>query len=368
MLARVRGSPQIRAEGTGGSSVVGRPSDVRMPDVIIQKLTSTEGFIAFDLDDAPAAGVVRSAPKILVDGASLLARSSTYRFASFERQVGGASVGINAAPDDRSAAVSAFVAEVEPLVSASRLLVDPAKGVDADELASLRAADPRPEAYFARHDELLGLGVAVAADTAVGGLAGRRVAIEGFDVSGPAVAVAVAERGGKVVAVSTAAGTAVSADGFDGEALAAGWAEHGPAIVAELVAAPGKPWDVFGVEADVLVVGSKTGVIDDSVADGLAAGAVVPSGPVPVTAKGLAVLRRRGVVVAPDFVTTAGPLFAGWPLDGASDPAAAAATAIDTSLLEVLGHEDGPLLGACHRAEAFLATWRDELPFGRPLA
>ena len=32
------------------------------------------------------------------------------------------------------------------------------------------------------------------------------------------------------------------------------------------------------------------------------------------------------------------------------------------------GHADGPLLGACHRAEAFLRTWQDTLPFGRPLA
>ena len=35
---------------------------------------------------------------------------------------------------------------------------------------------------------------------------------------------------------------------------------------------------------------------------------------------------------------------------------------------EVHGHDEGPLLGACERAEAFLATWQDELPFGRPLA
>ena len=35
---------------------------------------------------------------------------------------------------------------------------------------------------------------------------------------------------------------------------------------------------------------------------------------------------------------------------------------------EVRGHGEGPVMGACLRAEAFLRTWRDELPFGRPLA
>jgi hypothetical protein len=34
---------------------------------------------------------------------------------------------------------------------------------------------------------------------------------------------------------------------------------------------------------------------------------------------------------------------------------------------EVLAHAEGPVLGACIRAEAFLGTWVDELPFGRPI-
>ncbi len=249
-----------------------------------------------------------------------------------------------------------------------RLLVDPAKGVDADDLAPLQAVDPRPVAYTARYDELAGLGVAVAAHTAVRGLAGRRVAIEGFDVSGPAIVAGITSRGGRVVAISTTEGTARSAEGFDEADVAGAWAESGTALVGKLAASVGKPWEVFGVEAEVLVAGSKPGVIDDSVAAGLAAGTVIPSGPAPVTAKGLAVLRRAGAVVVPDFIATAGPMFAGWPSGEAGDPGSAAAVAIDAALLDVLAHDDGPLLGACYRAEAFLASWRDELPFGRPLA
>jgi hypothetical protein len=42
--------------------------------------------------------------------------------------------------------------------------------------------------------------------------------------------------------------------------------------------------------------------------------------------------------------------------------------AITAVLTEVLAHDAGPLLAACYRAEAFLGTWRGELPFGRPLA
>ena len=33
-----------------------------------------------------------------------------------------------------------------------------------------------------------------------------------------------------------------------------------------------------------------------------------------------------------------------------------------------LAHDDGPLLAGCYQAEAYLRTWREQLPFGRPLA
>ena len=345
-----------------------------MPIVTIQKLTATDGFISFDLDDAPAVGVTRSAPKILADGATLLARSLTYRFASFDYQIGGASAGVNAAPDARAAALAAYCAEIEPLVAAGRFLTEAGKGVTADDLASLRGDDPRPPEYWSRHDELTGLGVAVAADGGSGALAGRRVAIEGFDAWGLALAAAVVERGGTVVAVGTGTGTASDAGGFAPDALAEAWSAGGAGLVGTLVAEPTPAGAVLGADADVLVVGSKPGVVDHQAAARVQASLLVPAGPVPVTAKALAVLRRAGTTVLPDFVTTAGPLFAGWPAGGPAgstgpvDPADAAAAAIAGVLAEVAGHADGPLLGACHRAEAFLASWRPSLPFGRPLA
>ena len=339
-----------------------------MLDVTIQKLTTTDGFIAFDLDEAPSAGVTRSAPKILVDGASLLARSLTYRFATFERQIGGASAGLNATPDVRVAALAAYVAEIEPLVRDGRFVTEAAKGVEAADLASLRAVDPRPDAYWDLEAELTALGVAVAADVAMHGLDGRTVAIEGFDQSAPALAAAIVERGGRVVAVSTGDGSAVDVAGFDPTALAAAWAECGASLVTRLVAEPTKPWVVFGSDVDVLVVGSKPGVVDHKVAGGVRARVIVPSAAVPVTAKALAVLRRADIVVVPDFVSTAGPMFAGWPSPGSGDPRVEAGSAIAAVLEDVSGRDAGPLLAACHRAEAFLRTWRTELPFGRPLA
>ena len=202
--------------------------------VQIHTLASTDAFIVFDLEGAPGAGIVRSAPKILVDGATTLARTLTYRFATFERRIGGASAGINAKPDVRPAAVAAFAAEANELVGAGRLLVEAGRGVSPDDLAAVTAVDPRPEAYWTRHDELTALGVAVAAETALGDLAGCSVAIEGFDATGPLLAAELVARGAKVTAVATSEGTAAAATGLDVPALALAWAAHGPACVREL--------------------------------------------------------------------------------------------------------------------------------------
>ena len=44
------------------------------------------------------------------------------------------------------------------------------------------------------------------------------------------------------------------------------------------------------------------------------------------------------------------------------------AGAVAALMAGALNSDDGPFLGACYAAEAFLSTWQDELPFGRPLA
>lgn len=345
-----------------------------MPDVHVLKLEQTDAFVVRDLgDDVPAVGAIRLAPKILQEGAELLARSLTYAFASFEQKRSGASGGINTKPDGRGDAVTAFVAGVRPLVESGDLALDPAKGLDNADFEGLREVDGRPALYHEHAAELRGLGAAVCADAAVP-LDGRAVTIEGFDAAGPALVQAIGDRGGRVTAIGTAQGVVVKPSGLDPLALAEAWREHGPALVEHLDAPKLSPSDLWSAEADVLFCGSKAGVVDHEVATTLSHRAVVPTGPVPVTAKALAALQRSDVVVLPDFITTAGPLFAlerapeGAPDLTADAVRATASAALLDVLGEVLGHERGPVLGACLRAESFLASWRDELPFGRPLA
>jgi hypothetical protein len=292
----------------------------------IEKLETVDAFIVFDLADAPeSVGIVRSARKILPGGASDLARSLTYAFATFEMRRSGASAGINALDDDRSDAVGKFTAEIAPMVASGRFLPEPGTRVPRAALESLAETDPRA-AVGDVADQAIVAGVIAAAAQAAGGLDGRTVAIEGSGPICDALATAVEDRGGTMVEMNG--------------------------------------------QADVLFAGSKMGAVDHTVAEQLQVGTLVPYGPIPVTAKALAVLGRAGTTVVPDFISTAGPLFAWWP---SGDPtpeaiAADAATKVTASLAEIADHPDGLFLAAVRRAESFLTTWQESLPFGRPLA
>lgn len=285
----------------------------------LHKLTSTDGFIVFDLDDAPAVGVVRLAPKVLRDGAELLARSTTYAAASFGLRVRGGSGAINAKPDARDEAVQAFVAEVAELVESERWLPGPGLGVTADDLAPLPRAEQRAKAF---DQTATGESAVAAAAGLLGSLEGRRVALVG---SGPVV---------------EAAAAAASAQGASPE-----------------------PQASMDADCDVLLVAGKAGVLEHDLAATVKAKAVLPLSPVPVTARALAVLGRAGAVVVPDFLSTAAPLLAAFDPDG-GDPI----ERVRAAVANLAGEGTNLWMAACLRAEEFLRTWQPELPFGRPLA
>jgi len=341
----------------------------------LQKLENADAFVVRDLDtEAPAIGIVRSAPKILQSGAKELARSQTYQLAALEMQYQGASSGVNADPENVEAALEAYCAELLPAVESGSLMLDPAKGVSAEQLAPLAAADGRSDVRLRDIDgitnaeHLTGVG-AVACAALARPLEGARVAIENFDGVGLAIARAASEAGAKVVAISTPVGTALSPDGFDIDLLGTSLKDQGEALINIFTDENLPFWRVIGADADILFVGSKAGFVDHKNGENIKATVLVPSGPIPYTTKGALTLERRGVTVLPDFVTTAGGLLAGFP-DG-DDQAALEANVtskLTTVMQAALDGDKSPILEACFAAEAYLKSWRDELPFGRPFA
>jgi hypothetical protein len=374
---RSRVSGQAGWNGHGGFRSTRPPAffahTVAVP---LQKLSTTDAFVVTDLDGAASAdGVARWAKKVLVDGARTMARSRTYAWALLEQQVSGASAGISAPPEGRADAVAAFSAELSERVASGALSLDAGKGLAPADLAPLAAVDTRslllssttPIGTLA--DALLAAGITAAAGAALGGLDGRTVVLEGAGSAGPDLVESFVGVGARVVAIGTSSGTVVVPADADTEALSSAWAEHGDGLPASMGSDLGAG-DVLGQEADLLVCGSRLGLVDHEVAAMLPQRAVVPCGPVPVTARGLAVARRREIIVLADFLTTLGPLL-GFRPDGEATAGRlldAARDRVDALTNDVLDHEEGPLLAACYRSEEFLRTWQDQLPFGRPLA
>jgi glutamate dehydrogenase/leucine dehydrogenase len=282
--------------------------------VQIQKLEKASGFLAIDLPDAKlAVGPTRLAPKILQDGAELLARSLTYTFASFGLQHSGASAGINSRPDEREDALTAFRDEVSPLVHDGRWLTWPGTGLTEDDLQALRTGDARR-----LDDPALTAAGAVAA---AGELAGERVTIVGA---------------GPVVDATRAALAQAGANVMDG-----------------------------GIDSDshALFLAGKAAMVDHELADTIKATMVVPLTPLAITTKAYAVLTRAGTTYVPDFVALAAPL-----LDALDHDNGDAVGRVRDLASELRAAGPTAWLAACTRAEAFLQTWQDALPFGRPLA
>ena len=339
----------------------------------LHKFSDVDAFVALDLDGATAAsGPVRWARKILQGGAKDLARSQTYTYAALQMRRSGASAGINAEAPGRAEAVAAFVAEGAALVADGTYLPDAAKGVSDQDLAPLRDADPRNaerlDAFGAQCD---GLSAAAVADAAVG-LDGRTTIIEGTGGTVPAVAEAVTQRGAQVVGLATVEGSLTAADGFDPAALAEAWSAHGDKALSALAGDDGlDPAEaLWTMSADVVFAGSRMGIVHHGVAEQLECKALVPCGRLAFTSKALAVCRRNGIAAIPDFVSLAGSTIAAWSNPDAGDDEVRAEIASTVAALtaDAVGSDDGPFLGACYAAEAFLLTWQDELPFGRPLA
>ncbi|HEY2550234.1 MAG TPA: Glu/Leu/Phe/Val dehydrogenase dimerization domain-containing protein [Streptosporangiaceae bacterium] len=344
-------------------------------------LSSVHGFIVFDLPGAAvSAGGTRLAPDVTAGEVALLARAMTYKFASLGAQVGGAKAGVIGDPADltaRAGQLSRYCAEVAPLVAAGRFLTGPDMGTFEQDFAPLRASQPAPAALTAVIDDLpfedilTGYGVTAAAEAALrlshgGGWDGRSVAIEGLGKVGGGVAREVAARGGLVVALSTLAGCIADQAGLDVGRLLELRREHGDQCVTRYGLPAGPADQLFAASADVLVPGTRPGVITAAVAGSLAATVrvIAPAANVPYTRAGAEVLASRGIVALPDFICNAGAVIG---YRSASDATsgqvlADAGARIDALISAALAHQAGPLAGACQQAAEFVRSWWGEPP------
>jgi glutamate dehydrogenase (NAD(P)+) len=357
------------------------PGGLRQHEPQTVELQSVPGFIVFDLPGAAvSAGGTRLAPDVTAAEVALLARAMTYKYAALGAQVGGAKAGVVGDPRDRAdraARMARYCAEISPLVTAGRFLTGPDMGTFEQDFAPLREHRAAAGAMSATvgdvpfEDLVTGYGVAVAAETALHATAGgdwdgRSAAIEGFGKVGGGVAREVTRRGGRVVAISTVAGTIADPAGVDIGRLLELRSGYGDDCVAHYGRPVGPPAELFTAEADVIVPGARPGSISGQVAQALAAAVLVvaPAANVPYTAEGADVLAGRRIAALPDFVCNAGAVlgYRSAPDDTPAQVLAVVAERISEIISAALSHPAGPLAGGCELAAAFLRSWWGDAP------
>jgi glutamate dehydrogenase (NAD(P)+) len=137
------------------------------------------------------------------------------------------------------------------------------------------------------------------------GVAGRRIAIQGFGNVGRNLAVILVEQGATVVAVSDSAGGVHNPDGLDIAALVEHKREHGS--VRGFPGADAMTNDeVLLVDCDVLAPCALEQVITGDNADKIRASIVAEGANGPVTPEADQILEERGVLVLPDVLANAG--------------------------------------------------------------
>src|SRR5216684_93796 len=332
------------------------------------RLKTVDAYVAFDFECPTSAGGTRLAPDVTERETQLLARAMTYKFAVLGVNFGGGKAAIRATPAERDDAIRRYVNEIRPLVESGKFLTATDLGTVPDDFRSLPAGTDQADLMHTDYmgmpldAYLTGLGVAAAAETALGGLEGRTVAIEGFGKVGGATAVEMARRGARLVAFSTIHGCVQRPEAFDIAELLELRGQYGDRLVEHLGARVGNVAELFDVDADVLVPGARIGVIDESRARTLKARVVAPGANVPYTAAALEVLKQRGIPALADFVCNAGAT-TGYVTAGLNS-AEQAVIAVENRIRELtrvsLDDPRGPLYGARLVAEAHLLTWVDK--------
>jgi len=342
-------------------------------DVEIKQLESTKGFVIYDLPGADTyVGPTRLGAKLVPGNAEMLVRHQTYVFALAEQCKSGATIGLKVDPADTEVAVSAVAEELASELESQRLLTSPGLRLDRDSLGPVLRHDKRNPLLgedrdgVTFEDELLALGAVTSASFFAKPSGNWGAAIEGFNQAGIAIAREIENQGGSVQRISTPKGC-VSGD-FDSSTLADAWLDAGAACVEQLGSA-GKAWEVWKSDVDAIFVGSKPGAMSGDGAQGVKDTPIIATSAATISSKALAILRKNNTPVAADFLSGIGPALAWWaPEETKQDGLRSATVEAVTALLEeTADHDDGPFMAACYKAEAFIESWQEQRPFGRPL-
>jgi glutamate dehydrogenase (NAD(P)+) len=316
---------------------------------------TAEAFVVIDHELFPvAAGGTRMLPDVDRREVAQLARAMTWKLAACGLPLAGAKAGIRFGGGDRRAVVAAYRRALEAyrdvFVTGPDMGTSPADFLDPTaETVPLWA---RSHDGLGMDDLATGHGVKAAAEAALARfdrrLDGASVAIEGFGKVGAGAARACARAGARIVGISTVHGLLVDPDGLDVDELFALRTRHGDRFVEHGSQPARAREELFVLECDVLVPGARPDSITPEVAEQVACSVVAPAANVPYARGAVDVLRRRGIVAVPDFVSNAGGVHLYATVDPDGDP--------ETALAEIEAVVRDATLGVLATAEALGVT------------
>lgn len=177
--------------------------------------------------------------------------------------------------------------------------------VDNDQLFTM------PYKGFAMYDAITGYGAAAGLDEswrAMGGAAGATVMLQGFGAVGTGAARCLSDWGYKIVAISDAELMVSCPDGLDVDHLIDSVQKPGylnrDSFKPNYKISANTEWP--DIDCDIFMPAALDGVVNKQNADRIKARLIVEAANIPVTAEADAILDRKGILVAPDFIVNLG--------------------------------------------------------------
>lgn len=265
----------------------------------------------------PAIGGIRLAPDITTEEVFRLARTMTWKNAAAGLPHGGAKAGIVGNPamprHEKERLLRALGRAIADLID---YIPGPDMGTDESCMAFIydenQRATGRPKVTGGIPlDEMgaTGFGLAVAAEQLAGhlgiGLAGARVAIQGFGNVGKAAAKFLEKSGAVLVAASDSAGAIYNPAGLNVAQLLALKEGHGKVldyVGATIIAAE----ELFVLPCDILVPAARPDVINMANAPKIQAKLILQGANIPIEPAAEKYLHDQGILSLPDFIVNAG--------------------------------------------------------------
>ncbi len=296
------------------------------------KVRVFQGYrVVHDIARGPAKGGVRLHPGVSLGQTAALAAWMTLKAAVFNLPFGGAAGGIALDPKGLSRrelerAVRRYTAELVNLIGPDIDILGPDLGTDPEVMAWIMdtysmtvggtvpgVVTGKPEALggvLGRHDAV-GLGAFLVLEALAQKqdlpLEGARVAVQGFGQVGAGFAQEAYARGFKVVALSTRRGTMYDPGGLPLAEVLAHYQEKGDLPRYDLA-----PEEIFGLEAEYLVLAAQEGALDGERARGVRAKVILELANFGLAPEAEAYLLGQGVLVLPDLLTGGGGLLASY--------------------------------------------------------